>query len=120
MADLQFTTVLKEKEVKVTGDDGIVKVYHLRELNGAQRAKYNDSYAFDVSYEDGKVKATADDFKVMSEVDFLSMCFYDDENKLVKKEVIQGYPATMLGGLHKAAVKLSALDQKSIDQAKND
>ena len=41
----------------------------------------------------------------------LSLCLYDENNELVKKKVLQEYPAGVLSDLFEAAQELSALDK---------
>lgn len=121
MAGLGFSVKLKEELVDITGNDGVEKIYKLKELTGNQRAKHNSSYDYKVSITDGVATATVgDNFKMPSAEDFLALCFYDENNKLVSKEVLGEYPSTVLEALHNAALELSGMDVKSIKAAKNE
>ncbi len=120
--ELRFSTVLKELPVFLTGKDNVEKKYTLKELTGSQRAIYNAS--FDVRIEmdsEGKAKAIAGEgFKSFSANQFLALCLYDADNKLISEEVIGTYPSTMLSQLHDAALELSGLDKEALKKAKNE
>lgn len=120
--ELKFSTVLEELPVLLTGKDGIEKKFTLRELTGAQRAIYNESFDIKIEMdEEGKAKATAGEgFKSFSAKKFLAMCLYDENNKLVGEETIGSYPSTVVNELHMAAIELSGLDKKALEKAKND
>jgi len=122
MGELRFSTVLKEIPVFLTGKDGIEKKFSLRELTGAQRAIYNESFDIKIEMDaNGKAKAVAGEgFKSFSAKQFLAMCLYDENGKPVPEEIIDNYPATMLGQLHTAALKLSGLDKEALEAAKNE
>ena len=122
MSDLKFSTILKNVPVFITGKDGVEKEYVLKELNGAQRAVYDS--AFDVKIEmdaKGKAKAVAgQNFKSLSSAQFLALCLYDEKDHLVKEDVINTYPSTMLDKLHKKGLDLSGLGRKALEAAKNE
>ena len=121
MAGLKFSVVLKEISVILTGKDSVEKNYTLRELTGAQRAEYNESFDVKIEMKDGEVKAVAGEgFKMMPANQFLSMCLYDESNILVSEEVIGSYPSTVVNELHTAALKLSGLDKEALETAKNE
>jgi len=121
MKELKFSVVLKEVPVLLTGKDGVEKKFKLRELTSTQRAIYNESFDIKVELmDDGKAKAVAGEgFKTYSAKQFLAMCLYDEEDKLVKEEIIGGYPASMVGQLHAAALELSGMDEAALIKAKN-
>lgn len=50
----------------------------------------------------------------------LSMCVYDESNKLVPQEVITKWPAKMQTDLFRRAQKMSGLGDESEEEAKND
>jgi len=121
MADLKFTTKLKEKVVLLTGEDGKEKKFKLKELTGDQREEWNKLFDYTIVVEDGKTSAKpGKDFKMPSPKAFLSICFYDPEDKLVSAEVIGAYPQTMLDTLHLEGLKLSGMDPEAIQKAKNE
>ena len=121
MAELVFSVVLKEIPVKIKEADGAEKIYKLKELTSAQRKKYNESFDVKVEMVDGEVKASAGDgFKMFSAQEFLALCLYDENDKLVPENVLADYPSTVTAGLHEEALKLSGLDKDSLETAKNE
>jgi len=119
--ELRFSTVLKELPVFLTGKDGVEKKFTLKELTGKQRAIYNASFDVKIEMdEEGKAKAVAGEgFKSFSATQFLALCLYDENDKLVGESTIDTYPSTMLAKLHEAALELSGLDRKALEAAKN-
>ena len=121
-AELRFSTVLKTKPVFLTGADNEEKSFTLKELTGEQRAKYNESFDVKIEMDEtGHAKAVAGgSFKSFSAKQFLALCLYGADDKLVPESVIGKYPSTMLAALHDAALSLSGLDKKALEKAKND
>lgn len=114
-----FSTVLKEQKVFLTGADGKEKACVIRELNGDQRAKHQDSFDFDMEYEDGKVKAVPGaNYKPSTPAQFLALCLYDEENNLIPEDVIGKYPSTVLKELNTIARKLSGIDKEEEEALK--
>jgi len=121
MGNLNFMLDRKEEEVNLTTSDGSVKKYKLKEFSGVQRKEYMARFKMDISFQDGKaVVQSAEDFKPLSETEFLALCLYDEKDELVKEDEILRFPSTAIIGMHKAALELSGLDQASIEKAKND
>jgi hypothetical protein len=121
MDKLIFTLMLKEVPVELTGLDGTVKNCSLKELTSSQRKIYNDSFDMKLEFENGKAKAVAgNSFKLFSEPQFLSMCLYDENNKLFTEKAIGDFPAKVTAELYKVALDLSGLSSDSFDEAKND
>ena len=118
MADLEFSLKLKEKPVVIIDADGVRKNYTLRELSGRQRGKYfgelGDRMEFD---EQGRLKRVKNYEGLESSL--LSRCLYDENNQLVKREVIEDYPASVLAKLFEAAQELSGLGGTAEADAKN-
>jgi hypothetical protein len=120
MADLKFTTKLKEKPVLLTGKGGKEQKYMLKELTGDQREEWNNQFDYTIEVIDGETKAKpGKDFKMPAAKSFLAMCFYDPDDKLVPADEIGKYPQTMLDELHLEGLKLSGMDPESIQKAKN-
>lgn len=119
---LRFSTVLKEVPVFLTGADNVEKEFLLKELTGKQRATYNESFDVKIEMgEDGKAKAVAGGgFKSFSANQFLAMCLYDGDGKLVPDSVIGSFPSTVVAQLHEKALALSGLDVKALKEAKNE
>jgi hypothetical protein len=121
MADLKFNVKLAEKVVLLTGEDGTERKFKLKELSGDQREDWNKKFDYSIEIIDGKTTAKpGKDFKMPSPKEFLSLCFYDPEDKLVKPEVIGAYGQTMLDTLHLEGLKLSGMDPASLKKAKNE
>lgn len=121
MQELSFTTKLAEQKVSITDTEGVQKEYTLRELTGDQRQVYMDSFDFDITLVDGKAQISSKaNIKSFPTKTFLSLCLFDEDNNPVTEKVIGKYPSTTTEGLHKAALKLSALDKKSIEDTAND
>jgi len=119
---LKFEIKLKEKPVIFVTKDGIEKTYFLKELTGEQRQKYNQNFDIKFDIDDtGKAKVTpGNNFKMVPANEFLAMCLYDDSGKLVDADFINNLGTTTTEALHKVALKLSGLDEKSRDEAKNE
>ncbi len=121
MAELEFNVKLKEKEILITDKDNAQKKYKIKELSGAQRKEWNKNYDYKVEISDGKTKTTlGDNFKMPSATDFLTLCFCDEHDVLIKPAVMDTYPNSMLEELYLAALKLSGMDPASVEKAKNE
>lgn len=121
MNELNFDLKLKEVPVSITTLDGQKKSYTLRELTGLQREEYNKDFDINMTLVDGKPQIqTGEKFKLPSEIDILVMCLYDNDNKVVSRDVLEKYPSTVVTSLHKTALELSGLDKDAEAKAKND
>jgi hypothetical protein len=121
MSNLKFNVKLKETPVTIVDENNEEKIYKLKELTGEGRAKYNDNFDYKIEIVDGEAKATAgDNFKVMSSFEFLAMCLYDENDKLVPVGTIKKYPATMTDALQLEGLKISGMDKESLEAAKNE
>lgn len=115
----EFSTVLKQHPVKVDG-----KLYAIRELTGAVLGQYRRSMGGEIGVgRDGKTSLVGmhlDDV----EVRLLSLCMYDEDDRVVPTPTLKGWPSTVLEGLFTIAQNLSGLDKDSRDkqreEAKND
>jgi hypothetical protein len=70
--------------------------------------------------DDGKPTVLGDGVQIPSACDFIALCLYDSEDKLVPIEVINIYPDRVTNALQKEAMKLSGMDKKALDKAKNE
>ncbi len=114
--ELSFSLTLKTLPVKLDGEK-----YTLKELTGDARDNNMDATRERMNFsEDGK-PAGFKSFKGL-QADLLALSLYDKHDKLVSKEVILAFPASVQNELFKAAQELSALeDEKENDEsAKND
>jgi len=119
---LEFSAVLNELPFTLAGEDGVKRNYKLRELTGDQRAKYDASFDIKIEVDaQGGVKGIpGEGFKSFSGKDFLALCLYDDNNTLVSAEFIGALPSKVVNALHTEALKLSGLDKKAMEAAKNE
>jgi len=121
MEKLEFSIVLKELPVVLRGKDEIAKNYKLKELTSKQRNKYNESFDVKFEMEGTKAKVQAGDaFRMVSATEFLAMCLYDEEDKLVPEGKLHEFPASVTTKLHAAALKLSGMDAEAVELAKNE
>jgi hypothetical protein len=117
---LRFDTALKEIEIILIEENGVENTYFLRELTGAQRDKYNESFKMKVSVENKQVKAYTDkDFKMPSECFLVSLCLYNSKNELVGLEKVKSLPDRVIHALAEEANTISGLDNKADDEVKN-
>lgn len=106
------------KETKADGSENILD-YTLNELDGTGRDYYMNNIAErTVIGSDGKAAQIKNFVGIQSNL--LARSVRDSEGKLVKEDVIQGWPSSMLDALYRECKKLSALDDKSEDRAKKD
>jgi hypothetical protein len=107
---LEFSLVLEEKPVKLTGKDGVTKNYVLRELDGQKRDSYMNKMKEVTIVEKGEVVG----FKTFEglQSSLLAECLFDEDNKLVDQNTIQSFPSKVLGKLFEAAQKISGLETK--------
>lgn len=121
MESLRFETSLKEVPVTLVDANGVERQCTLKELTGAQRSIYNESFKIKIQMDGDEAKAVpGEDFKTFPAEEFLSMCLYDENGVQISKEVIGAYPTATVEGLHKAALELSGMDKKALEKAKNE
>lgn len=107
MENLEFSLKLQEVPVKITESDGAVKDYTLRELDGQERDRFLDDFGNRVKYSGTEVQGL-NKYEGL-QAGLLALCLRDERKELVKVEVIQKYPASVLSALFKAAQTLSKL-----------
>lgn len=116
---LEFQLKLKEVPVDITNVEGQTATHYLRELSGAQRDAFLNEIGGRIKFNAaGKMQGLKDYTDLQT--GFLALCFYDDANVIVSKEVLREYPASVLEKLFEVAQKLSGLDKGAKDKAKND
>lgn len=119
MEELRFMLKLKEASVNLTDVEGQEKTYVLRELSGAQRDTFLNEIGGRMKFNAAGKMSGLNNY-IDLQTGFLSLCFYDDTNSLVKKQVLREYPASVLAELFEVAQKLSGLDKGAEDEAKNE
>lgn len=109
----------KEVEVEMEGVDGKPVKYILREMSGGERDAYLNSVADRMKYAaDGKVAGVKNFSGIQSLL--LSACLYGPDGKMVEAKDIELFPASTVGELFAMAQELNALNNKGMDQAKNE
>jgi len=97
MESLRFETSLKEVPVTLVDANGVERQCTLKELTGAQRSIYNESFKIKIQMDGDEAKAVpGEDFKTFPAEEFLSMCLYDENGVQISKEVIGAYPPKKL------------------------
>ena len=119
---LEFNLARKSEVVMITLSDGETqKKYTLKEFSGKQRAEYMKQFDMNFEFVDGKTVVKASEgFQPMTAEQFITLCLYNDQDKLVTLEEVLTYPATVINGLHNAGRKLSGLGDEEKIKAKND
>ena len=108
-----------EEPIKIKHQDGTVHQYMLREVDGEGREMYLNSLAVRMKTgADGKPTGIRD-FKGMSSA-LITRCLFDEDDKAVPAKTIQNWPASVVKKLYEKAQRISALDDKAEDDAKND
>ena len=115
---LKFELKLKELSVEMVGTDDQAKTYTLREVSGKQRDLFLNDMSKRVDFAKGEAQSISN-FEGL-QAGLLALCLYDENNKLVTKDVIQGYPSSVISSLFAEAQKLSGLDADAENEAKND
>lgn len=98
---------------------GTSRTYALRELDGTERDRYLNLLAARTKVgKDGKPQGIKD-FKDL-QADLVSKSLLDDNGENVPTNMIQKWPVSVQAKLFKMAQKLSALEDESEKEAKND
>jgi len=118
--EMQFTLNLKQIPIEIIDEQGAKRTFTLKELTGAQRDKFLDDMASRMKYIGIEVQGLSRYEGLQAAL--LSLCLYDDEDKLIPAKVIQSYPASMVSTLFDRAQSLSglAISKKELDEIKNE
>jgi len=123
MEALKFSLMVNTVPVTIEGATGTPEEYTLREMDAANRDKYLDTVADRVRVDTAGKVVGIKKFEGM-QADLLLHTLRKKDGSMVRKEVIQGWPATVVSGLFKAAQKLNLLDEKekgeATDESKKD
>lgn len=118
-APLRFVLRRKEVPVEMEMEDGTVKSYTLREMEGRDRDAYLNSMGDRMKFSNnGKVIGLKSFDGHQGKL--LTRCLYDEHGELVALKDCQSFPTSVLDALFKRAEKLNALDVKSEEDEKND
>ncbi len=119
MENLVFTLKLETVQIEITDEDGAEVKYTLKELTGEQRSIFLNQVGKKVKVSaSGQEVQQITDHKFLQE-NLLTKCIFDEEDKVITREVIQKWPAKTVAGLFKAAQELSGLDEDGEAEAKN-
>jgi hypothetical protein len=116
-----YSLKLKSENIPIEDDHGIVQNYVLKELKGSQRNAYLGKSSKRLAMKRdraGETDVTVRDYTGMCS-DLLGLCLYGPDGILVKAEVIDEWPSEMQMDLFIKAQKMSGLDKKSEEDAKN-
>jgi len=115
---MKLKAAFKSRPVEITDEQGQVRRYTLRELDGKQRDQWFSLMGDRVQIEDGRVVGVRnfDGFQAA----LVSHCLYDEKGQAVPIDEIQALPARVQDALFRAAQELSALTEQSVADAKND
>ena len=104
--ELSFSLNLETIPVKLDG----VK-FTMKELTGVTRDEHLDSMRERMKFNEETGKAVGLNNIKGIQTGLISLCLFDDKDKPVEKDVIGGWPATVISKLYEAAQKLSGLDE---------
>lgn len=119
MEKITLTLVRKTCPVELTDEQGVASQFTLKEFTGTERDKYLTAMSSRMKYNDKGKPIGITSFDGLQSA-LLERTLYDEGGNLVRKDVIQAFPASTQQALYEASQKLSALDEKATDEAKND
>lgn len=114
----RFCVKRREQVIQIEGQDGEVQNFTLRELTGEGRDDFMNIMSRKIVTTNPAAPQVKDHRGTCSAL--LARTLYDDKGVLVPEQTIQTWPTTMQEELFKLSVKLSALDKKAEEEAKND
>jgi len=111
MADvLEFSLVLRTREIVLKDEDDLKSNYTLKELIGEGRDVWLEFVRSRMTVRDGKVQDVSSLKGLQAEL--VSMCLFDSNDMPVGREAIQKYPAHVLTALFETAQELSDLNEE--------
>lgn len=121
MADevLRLSLKLREVPVELEGENGEVKKWKIRELNGTQRNEYLNKMSSRVKMDKNGKSIGIKSFDGF-QADLLSKCLYDEEGELVEAEDIESLPSNTQQKLFEKAQEISGLSVSSGEIEKNE
>ena len=119
MKTLRFSLHREEIPVILMTEDGTEKAYILREMSGRDRDAYltkmGGKFKFNTK---GKVIGVKSFDGLQAAL--LAKCLFDEDDKLVHIDKIQGFPTITQGKLFKEAQTLNALEDDEEENSKKD
>jgi len=119
MDKLEFNLSLKEMPVEIVDTTGAKKQYILKELSGQARDTFLTDMAKRCNFGPSGRVQNIKNFQGL-QAGLLSLCLYDEQSVLIKKDVLQTFPSSVLSGLFEAAQTLSSLETGGSGTEKND
>jgi hypothetical protein len=112
-----FSLCRKEEVIDLEDRNGNKGTFFVRELSGADRDKFLNVLGKKIKMVDGKPAGLTDYNGSCS--DLLSLCVFDEQNQLVKVELIQSWPSSTQQAILEIATKLSGMNKEAEAEAKN-
>lgn len=116
---MEFTLIRQSEPVNIKGEDGRILNCTLKEITGEERTRYVSSMLSKMRV-DAQGKTTGLKTYEGVETDLVMMALHGPDGKTFTKKEIDAFPASMLSALYEAAQRLSGLDNKAEELAKND
>jgi hypothetical protein len=113
---MKITLARKSETVELETSEGIVLMYSVKEMTGAQRDSYFSKMS--TKTKQGGDQVTITDFNGLYST-LLSHTLYDDKDKLVEEKIIQSWPDSAQKALFTMAKKLNGLDDSDKDPKKD-
>jgi len=110
MDPIKLTLQTNAVPVSLTMQNGDIREFEWREMNGAARDSYLESLSSRMRYDAEGKPAGVKKFEGMQS-DLLSLCLSENGKKVDKQE-IQQWPAGVVGELFKAAQSMNHLNQE--------
>lgn len=112
-----FSSELEEHPFKIKGKEGVVE-YTIRELDGEQRGNYVNLQASMAKFgPDGKIAGMK--YNKDLEVKLAAMSLIGPDGKLMPESFVSKLPGKLLKKITSIAARISGLDDKAEERAKN-
>lgn len=113
----RFSERLKEVEVEIEGDDGVVRNYIVREMKGDKLSRWMEFTAMCVEMDRNGQPISADFSGYHATL--ISMClYYKENNKLVPKDVIKCWGSSTQNGLFDLCEEVNGMSRDAKGRAK--
>lgn len=116
---IRVTLKLKTCPVEVEDEDGTIKKYTMREMDGTLRDAHMKSMGERVRYDNTGKAVGLKSFDGL-QAGMLAKVMFDEEGKQVDVKVIQKWPSSTQNTLFKHAQKMNGMDEKAEEETKND
>ena len=107
---MKFSALRKTQPLELEVQPEVYLKFELREMSGLEGGEYKNVLR-------SKIRSKGDETEVLDfrglYSDLLCRCMYDQEGKLVSREVIDGWPESTQQALFEAAQKVNGLDKEA-------